>query len=500
MKRLLLPDRHVFYGCIVACSLLFLSSCKKTAVDQPGAVNPVDSTVKTNNTDTVGFKGMNWADPNDNFSTGNVVPSGLSTSDSYAGTQSKASNILGAFQQQGANTVRLPINPYTVAGTWWNSYTGAIDAAVSKGMNVILGYWDASGSGNGLVNDTTSFWNMWKTVVNKYGNTSKVYFEVFNEPHGYSASDLNNLYAQWLAKYPSAPAGRVLLDGAGYASDVNSVGADARLNGCLLSYHNYTWFNNSLTTAADWEGALQSNTNNYSSRTIMTEFGIPMTTGNNYLDAPGSNRDIAYFQGVTNQLKASGMGCVYWPGLRTGDSYSLLTLSGTTLLVNNYSGLSRLKYAWGNIGINQPYGTFNPGAWYKVVNRNSGNALDINGQSTTQGASVIQWSYWGGNNQQWSLTSRDSGYFNFTNRNSSMLLDVSGASVSNGAAVIQWSANGAPNQRWQVIDIGFGFYKVLNKNSGQALDVSGASISNGAGIIQWPVNGGRNQQWQITAL
>ncbi len=497
MKRLLTASTRPFYGAMITASLLFFgSSCSKTTGLEPGVSKTTDATAAAA-ASTSGFKGLNWADPNDNFSSGNVVPSGLGSSDSYASTQSKANTILAAFQQQGANTIRIPVNTFTVAGTWWTSYTGAIDAAVSKGMNVILGYWDISG-GNGTIADTAAFWSMWKTIVTKYAGTSKVYFEVFNEPHGYSVSALTNLYASWLSRNPSAPAGRVLLDGAGYATDVNDVGADSRLTSCLLSYHNYTWFNNSLTTAGDWENALQGVS--YPTRTIMTEFGIPMTTGNNYLGAPGTNRDIAYFQGVTNQLKASGMGGVYWPGLRTGDTYSLLTLSGSSVSVNDASGVSRLQYAWGSTSISQPYGSFTSGTWYKLVNRNSGDALDINGQSTTAGANAIQWSYWGGNNQQWSFTSQGSGYFNLTNRNSSLLLDVSGASTANGASVIQWSSTGGSNQSWQVIDIGFGYYKLLNKNSGQAMDVSGASTANGANIIQWPSNGGRNQQWQATGL
>jgi hypothetical protein len=492
MKRLLLPGAAALYGALIACSLLLLPSCKKSITNETESPGSPATTAAVEATS--GFKGLNWADPNDNFSSGNVVPSGLSATDSYAGTQSKANNILAAFQQQGANTVRLPINTFTVAGSWWNAYTGAIDAAVSKGMNVILAYWEAPG-GNGTVADTTSFWNMWRTVVNKYSGTAKVYFEVFNEPHGYAIAALNNLYAQWLGKYPAAPAGRVLLDGGGYATNVNGVGADSRLTGCLLSYHNYTWFNNSLTTTADWENSLQGLS--YPSRTIMTEFGIPMTTGNNYLNAPGSNRDIAYFQGVTNQLRASGVGCVYWPGLRTGDTYSLLTLSGSTVSVNNTSGLNRLQYAWNNVSINQPYGSFTAGAWYKITNRNSSAVVDINGQSTATGAAAIQWSYWGGNNQQWSFSSLGSGYFNVTNRNSSLRLDVTGSSTANGAAIIQNTAGTGNNQRWRVIDIGFGYYKLLNQNSGLALDVNGASTANGATIIQWPSNGGRNQQWQI---
>jgi endoglucanase len=486
---------------LLAASFLFLFSCQKTTFDPSGTLSRVGttnaSTALTANASSAGFKGLNWADPNDNFSSGNVVPSGLSSSDSYSATQSKANNIVAAFQQQGANTIRIPINTYTVNSGWWSSYTGAIDAAVSKGMNVILGYWDVSG-GNGTVANAISFWNMWQTVVNKYGSTSSVYFEVFNEPHGYSVSNLTNLYASWLSNYPSVPAARVLLDGAGYATDVNDVGADSRLSSCLLSYHNYTWFNNSLTTSADWENSLQSI--NYSSRTIMTEFGAPMTTGDNYFGAPGSNRDIAYLQGITNQLRASGMGGVYWPGLRSGDTYSLLTLSGTTLSVNNAGGLSRIQYAWGNTSISQPYGSFTSGTFYKILNRNSGDALDINGQSTTAGASAIQWAYWGGNNQQWSFTSQGNGYFNLINRNSSLLLDVNGASTANGATVVQWTANGGANQKWQVIDIGFGYYKVINQNSGLNMDVNGGSTANGAGIIQWSNNGGRNQQWQIVVL
>ena len=494
MKRLLATAA---YACLTVPLLLAGEACAKSKIAQTVPAHTVALSSALAATGS-GIKGLNWADPGDNYSTGNVVPSGLIATDSYAATQTKAANILAAFQRLGANTIRIPVNPPTVSGSWWTGYTGAIDEATAKGMNVILGYWEASGSGDGLVDDTTSFWNMWHTVVNKYGSTSNIYFEVYNEPHGYSVSNLTNLYAEWLAKYPSVPAGRVLLDGAGYATDVNDVGADSRLTGCLLSYHNYTWFNNSLTTTADWEGAVQ--TIHYPTRTVMTEFGSPMTTGDNYLGGPDSNRDIAYLQGITNQLNSSGIGGVYWPGLRTGDSYSMLTLSGTSLTVNNSSGLSRLQYAWGDTNISQPAGSFSSGTWYKIVNRNSGDVLDVNGQSTAAGASIIQWSYWGGNNQQWSLAILDSGLYNITNRNSSLLLDMAGASKVNGDSAIQWTANGALNQQWQVIDIGFGYYQILNHNSGQSLDVNGASTANGATIIQWPVNGGHNQQWQIIGL
>ena len=130
------------------------------------------------------FHGVNWADPNDNFGTGNLVPVGLSTSDSYATTYTKATAILKGFQNLGANTVRMPFNAATVSGSWWGSYTAAWDAASALGMNVVVAPWLQ----NGTVSNTTSFYQMWDVVINKYGGNSHFYFDIMNEPWAMSAS------------------------------------------------------------------------------------------------------------------------------------------------------------------------------------------------------------------------------------------------------------------------------------------------------------------------
>ncbi len=68
-----------------------------------------------------------------------AAPSGLSTSDSYATTYAKATSVIKNFQADlGTNTVRFPINPYTVNGSFWSSYTGAIDAATAQGYTITL--------------------------------------------------------------------------------------------------------------------------------------------------------------------------------------------------------------------------------------------------------------------------------------------------------------------------------------------------------------------------
>lgn len=313
-------------------------------------VNPTSVSAATN---TSQFKGVNWADPRDNYANDPVVPSGLSTSDSYSTTYAKATAIISGFANNlSANTVRLPINPYSVNGSFWNSYTGAIDAATAKGFKVILGYWEGTGSQkNGYIDNTTSFWAMWKTVTNKYGSNSRVYFEPMNEPYGYSKSAWANLAAQWISTYPSIPRNRIFVSGTGYNDNVTSVCADSRLNGTFLSLHHYGFWNTSQTSYSGWVSDLKNRIGSCASRTVVDEWGAPMTTGLNYNGAINGNYFIAYVQADTDTFRSLGMGSVYWPGLRNGDTYSMETLhgSGTSLYLtnNNSSGVSRLKHGYG---------------------------------------------------------------------------------------------------------------------------------------------------------
>ena len=52
-----------------------------------------------------------------------------------------------------------------------------------------------------------------------------------------------------------------------------------------------------------------------------------MTTGLNYGNHEG-NVYTSYLGALTEVARDQGMGIVYWPGLRTGDAYSLTTLVG----------------------------------------------------------------------------------------------------------------------------------------------------------------------------
>jgi endoglucanase len=301
-------------------------------------------------TDTSSFHCVNWADPGDNFQAGVLQPTGLSSSDSYATVSAKADAILSGFQTLlSANSIRIPINePTTTNAAWWAAYKGIIDTAISKSMKVIIGYWYKPGVGT--VQDMTAFYAMWKVVVDAYGTNDLVYFDIINEPSGYSASAFINLAVQWIAQYPSVPKNHVVVAGTGTDTDVNQQGADSRLAGCLLSLHLYPFSSTSLTEQG-WRTYVTTHVGSYYGRTIATEYGAPMTTGLDYAGPIGTTVEIAYMQGVPNQFRDYKMGSCLWVGLRNTDFTSITSLNGTgtnlSLTVNNTSGLARLQWGWG---------------------------------------------------------------------------------------------------------------------------------------------------------
>lgn len=308
---------------------------------------------------TGSFRGLNWADTRDNFQEGVLYLSGLSASDTYGSASKTAAAILDQmYALTGANTVRLPINEATVA-TYWDTYTGVIDTALAKGR-VILCYWAAK---NGRPADVPAFKRMWSTVVARYGPNENAFFEPINEPCGFKPRELNDFYFDWRGAFPAVPGARVVLDGSGYAERPATVGEDPRLADCLLGYHQYAFFG-SFGREADWQRRLQDELGDCYPRTLCTEFGAVMNAGS--LDGktqypeppdyrtPSNDKFVVFVRGVTDQFRVWGIGSVYWPGIRDGDIYRLCTRAGegaaTTLTIDNASGLSRIRYGWGEDG------------------------------------------------------------------------------------------------------------------------------------------------------
>jgi endoglucanase len=434
------------------------------------------------------FHGFNWADPGDNFIDGPLLLSGLSITDNYATVQSVAGLVLSAFSGVGANAVRIPINPETVIGSWWVNYKGTIDEAASLGMKVIICPWTGSSDNNGMVNDPTCFWKMWDIVVADYNGNAHVYFEILNEPYGYSAADWLTIVANWLQRYPTVAHGRIFVGGTGADNNIPGVASSSITSGCLFSVHDYGFYNPSNTSASSWYGSLAGEVGSYASSTVLTEFGASMTLGWNYAGGSQNNNEIASILGFSDYCRSNQIGAVYWPGLRDGDSYSMFTRNTNkpALSLNSPSGLDLVKYAWSG---------FNGLGAYQIVNGYSGLALEVALAAARNGASVSQWVWNGGASQQWTLSNIGNGYYKIINENSGLAMEVAGGSTANGAAIDQWTWNGGNSQQWAISDLTNGFYQILNRNSGLALEVSAFSTNNGGYVDQWPWNAGANQVW-----
>jgi hypothetical protein len=139
-------------------------------------------------------------------------------------------------------------------------------------------------------------------------------------------------------------------------------------------------------------------------------------------------------------------------------------------------------------------------AWYNLVNRNSGKALDVYNFSTADGGRITQWTRSTANNQQWQFVDSGGGYYRVRSRHSGKVLDVSGFSTANGGAIVQWADNNSNNQQWRLADSADGYVRLISRHSNKALEVQGASTADGANIVQYDDWGGANQQWQFVRV
>jgi regulation of enolase protein 1 (concanavalin A-like superfamily) len=132
----------------------------------------------------------------------------------------------------------------------------------------------------------------------------------------------------------------------------------------------------------------------------------------------------------------------------------------------------------------------------KLISRYSGKALD-NGNTTNNGANVIQWTDNGGNPQRWSIVRSAAGFYKLINIRSGLVLD-NGYAAGQGVSVnmLQKTDEGSYAQMWDIVDVGGGYYKLINVYSGKALD-NRSSTAEGAIVTQWTDNGGNPQQWRI---
>ncbi|MFF5115152.1 ThuA domain-containing protein [Streptosporangium sp. NPDC000509] len=140
------------------------------------------------------------------------------------------------------------------------------------------------------------------------------------------------------------------------------------------------------------------------------------------------------------------------------------------------------------------------GGVYRLTAVHSSKAADVEGQSTADGARVLQWTAGSGTNQQWRFTAAAGGAFTLTGVQSGKCLDVNGGSTASGATIIQWTCHTAANQQWKFAAGTNGAWKITSAASNLCLEVPGASTADGTQLTQATCGSGNNQQWRLTRV
>jgi hypothetical protein len=202
--------------------------------------------------------------------------------------------------------------------------------------------------------------------------------------------------------------------------------------------------------------------------------------------------------GFGNAVKSwcDTQGNMSWVAGMLGDVLGNLSagLNNTTLSSED-SGKAAFAW-WPTYTGSAPSGGGLANGTYKLVARNSGKALDAYGNQTTNGTTIIQWTYGGGSNQKWTLTDTGSGKYKIIGVQSGKALDIYNNQTANGTKVELWTYGGGNNQLFTFTATDSGYYRVTPQNAtGSCLDVTGNSTADGATVVLWTWNGGNNQQW-----
>jgi len=170
---------------------------------------------------------------------------------------------------------------------------------------------------------------------------------------------------------------------------------------------------------------------------------------------------------------------------RTTATAAPITVSDTTYQVGDDGSISVpivMNPAYGYHLVVTPAGSpASLNGTYTISNLNSGLQL-TSGDSVQQHAAETAT---GVTDQTWKLVAAGSGLYKVVSMIDGRVLDVQGASTSNGASAVLSADTGADSQLWQLLPDGKGHYRLANYGTGLVLSVSSMSKADGAQVIQW---------------
>jgi aryl-phospho-beta-D-glucosidase BglC (GH1 family) len=446
---------------------------------------------------------------------------------------------LDNIKNAGFNVVRAPIwwgqfyllNDQTPSG-WradaFDMLDWLVSAAAARGIYVIIDMHGVVG-GQSTSDDTgrsgqNQYWAngnfqgdtayLWWQIANHFkGNPTVAGYDLINEPVGTPSSDtVLNIYNELYQSIRSVdPSHMIIMEGTWGSWNWSMLPNPNVYGWTNVAYqmHEYQW---NASQAQVQQGA----TNQVNDFNNHASYNVP-----GYV---GEFNDFGYGSGTwqfaTNAWNAAGLSWTMWsykataglipnswgfydpnhwattPNISTDSAATIaadwqLWTTPATFSLNTSLGLSG----------NANGGTVNTGAWYNLVNVNSGSCVDAANQATANGTLVQQWACGAQQaNQEWQLQSQGNGNYSIGNRNAaSQVLDVINRGTANGSLIQLWTYGGGTNQQWMPVAVGSGVYKLVNVASGRCLDVPAASTANGVQLQIYDCNGTSAQSFRLSA-
>ena len=272
------------------------------------------------------YRGLNLPSQHADTNQGNFLP-GVFAYKSYSIDRIRAANFTALRLGINVDTARDHATLKTLRG-----YVDALGTAAEPGILICM--WDTlrpneTGHGDGLVNDVTEMTDAWRDAAAAFAGTA-VKFEIFNEPFGYNSTTAYMSEMLTIVKGAGLPHDRVVLDGLGYADDVQSL---APYWSGWLGFHLYpNWLPDGNRTQEGYSNLVQKRLRGVSKRTFVSEFGAALDKPVDYdkYQPSGSARhgDVNMLRGLddaVSALRAAGegvAGAYLWHGWDDSDSYS----------------------------------------------------------------------------------------------------------------------------------------------------------------------------------